>query len=154
MLFAGVLFVHLASFALYVGTGLVQLTVMKRSAAAAGEARAALEQLAATLLTKLELPAIFGSVLSGALLVMTNPAYMKQGWLHGKLLVVVVLLVLTHLEMFNAKAIVRLRDGAAPESEIAARKSRHALWGRIGGALVLALLFLVTFVRLGALRAG
>ena len=142
--------VHLACFAAYLGAGFAQLQMMKRSVAATGEVRRVYEELAASILVKIELPAIFGSVLTGAVFVALTPAFLKQGWLHGKLLCVVVLLVLSHLEMLNAKKIVRLRatHDAASENEIAARKSRHQVFGAIGTVAVVALLVCVTVVRL------
>ena len=76
---------------------------------------------------------------------------MRQGWLHGKLTCVLLLAVLSHLEMFNARKIVKAREAnaAGAEDEIARRKSRHASLGAVGSLLVVVLLVLVTFVRLG-----
>ena len=53
--------------------------------------------------------------------------------------------------MFNARKIVRARTerGDAAADEIASRKARHGTFGTIGAALVVVLLVLVTFVRLG-----
>ncbi len=154
MLTAALLLLHLVSFAAYLGAGFAQLQMMKRSARheASPEMRASYERLAATIVTKIELPAIFGAILSGMAFIMLNPFLMKQGWMHGKLTCVLVLAVLTHLEMFNAKAIVRTRDngGARADDEIARRKSRHTLLGTIGTVVLVALLILVTFVRLAA----
>jgi len=150
VLHAIVLLLHLACFAAYLGAGFAQLQMMKRSTGATGELQKVYEDLAASILVKLELPAIFGSVLTGAFFVAQTPEFMKQGWLHGKLLCVLVLLVLSHLEMFNAKKIGRLRreGGATAENEITARKSRHQIFGTIGTVAVVVLLVCVTVVRL------
>jgi hypothetical protein len=69
--------------------------------------------------------------------------------LHAKLAAVAVLLVLSHLEMFNARAIVRLRatGGTAAEAEIDARKKRHASMGLVGTACVVVVVVTVVFVR-------
>lgn len=149
-MFAGLLFVHLVCFATYLGAGFAQLQIMKRSRHLAPALRDDHEKLAASIVTKLELPAIMGSVLSGLGFVAMTPGFMKQGWLHGKLLCVLILLVLSHLEMFNARKIVRARaaSGEKADEEIDARKKKHELFGIIGGLAVAALLVLVTFVRL------
>jgi uncharacterized membrane protein len=149
-----VLLIHLVCFAAYLGAGFTQLQMMKLSArdGTPAEIRSAHERLSATIVTKIELPAIFGSILSGMVFVMQSPVLMKQGWLHGKLTCVLVLAVLSHLEMFNAKAIVRAREngGKGIEEEIQRRKARHSVFGAIGSVVVVVLLVLVTFVRLGA----
>ena len=158
MLTAALLFVHLVSFAAYLGAGFAQLQLMKLSAreGTLPELRNSYERLAATITTKIEVPAIFASVLSGMVFIMQNGALMKQGWLHGKLTCVLILLVLSHLEMFNARAIVRIREGGGKgaDDDIKARKARHTLFGTIGTVIVVVLLVLVTFVRLGAFSSG
>ena len=158
MLGAAVLLVHLVSFAAYLGAGFAQLQILKLSGrdGISTELRTAYEKLAATVLTKIELPAIFGALLSGVVFIVQNGALMKQGWLHGKLTCVLILLVLSHLEMFNARAIVRIREdgGKDAELQIKARKARHAAFGTVGTLVLVALLVLVTFVRLGAFSSG
>ncbi len=153
MLAAGLLLIHLVSFAAYLGAGFGQLQLMKRSRAEGitPEVRADREALAAGIVTKIELPAIMGSIASGVGFILQNPAVMKFGWLHGKLLCVLVLALLSHAEMFNARAIVKVRAarGDAGKDEIEARKKRHELLGLAGSLLVVAILILVTFVRFG-----
>jgi uncharacterized membrane protein len=151
MLAAALLLVHLVSFAAYLGAGFAQLQLLKSSAAKslAADVRADRESLAATIATRIELPAIMGSILSGIGFLAQNPALMKLGWLHGKLVCVVALAILSHLEMFNLRAIVRARKENASEDSIDKRKRKHATFGGIGTLLVVALLVLVTFVRLG-----
>lgn len=154
MIPSALLFVHLACFAAYVGAGFAQTQFVKRSLAEGLSAamRSEYESLAAAIVTKIELPAIMGSLLSGLGFLALTPALMKQGWLHGKLTVVLLLLVLSHVEMFNARKIVKARAAGGSEEDIVARKKRHGVYGGIGALLVVALLFLVTFVRLGAFR--
>jgi uncharacterized membrane protein len=151
MLVSTLLFVHLVSFAAYLGAGFAQTQMMKRSRSKdiSPEVRADREKTAASVITKIELPAIIGSILSGIGFIAQNPAVMKFGWLHGKLLCVVLLLGLSHAEMFNARKIVKARAANAKEEEIEAKKKRHDVYGTIGALLVVALLVLVTFVRLG-----
>ena len=154
MLTAGLLLVHLLCFAAYLGAGFAQLQMMKLSAreGISAEMRNAYERLSATILTKIEVPAIFGSILSGMVFIMQNPLLMKQGWIHGKLTCVLLLAVLSHLEMFNARAIARVREdgGVGVEDEVKRRKARHGRLGSVGTIVVVVLLLLVTFVRLGA----
>jgi len=150
---AALLFVHLVAFAAYLGSGFAQTQMMKQSAqpGTAAAIRDEYERLVAVIVTNIELPALFASMASGIAFIAQNPALMKQGWLHGKLTVVVLLAVLSHLEMFNARKIVRARasGAASADVEIAGRKRRHAAFGAVGALLVVVLLVLVTFVRLG-----
>jgi uncharacterized membrane protein len=152
VLTAALLFIHLVAFAAYLGAGFGQLQLMKASArpGTAPALRDAYERLSASVITRIEVPAIFASIASGIVFITQNPALMKQGWLHGKLLCVLLLAVLSHVEMFNARAIVRAREagGAGADDAIGKRKARHNLLGGVGTLLVVALLVLVTFVRL------
>ena len=77
------------------------------------------------------------------------PGFLRQHWLHGKLTAVAVLLVLSHLEMFNARGIVKARAarGDAAAAEIDARKKRHATMGVVATVLVAAVLLFVTVLR-------
>jgi uncharacterized membrane protein len=151
MPFSLVLLVHLVAFAAYIGAGFAQLQLLKRSRRAriGAELRDGLERLSAAIVTKIELPAIVGAIASGVGFVVLNPAVMRFGWLHAKLACVVLLAVLSHLEMFNARAIVKAREAKASEDGIDARKKRHEAYGAVGSLLVVVLLVLVTVVRLG-----
>jgi putative membrane protein len=143
--------IHLVGFAAYIGAGFAQQQLLKSSSrpSVATAVRDAYERLTATILTKIELPAVLAQVLSGIVYIVLNPGWMKMGWLHGKLLAVLILLVLSHIEMFNARAIVRLRAarGDQASTEIDARKKRHALLGAFGTLAVLAVIGLVVFGR-------
>lgn len=145
---AALLFVHLVAFAAYLGAGFAQTQMLKRSRALPPELATDHEKLAASIVTKIELPAIMGSIASGIGFVVQNPAVMKLGWLHAKLACVLLLAVLSHLEMFNARKIVKAR-AAGDTSAIDARKKRHEAFGAVGSLLVVVLMVLVTFVRLG-----
>jgi uncharacterized membrane protein len=140
---------HLVGFAAYVGAGFAQQQFMARSRGAglAAAVRDEYERLAAGILTRIELPAIFAQVVTGVVFVALTPGWLTQGWLHGKLTCVVVLLGLSHAEMFNARKIVKARaaggDGAG--DAIAARKARHATLGLVGTLAVVVLLVLVAY---------
>ncbi|HEX4446869.1 MAG TPA: DUF2269 family protein [Polyangiaceae bacterium] len=150
MFHKALILLHLVGFAAYLGAGFAQQQFMMRSARGglASAVRDEYERLAASILTSIELPAIFLQVVSGSLIVLMVPIWMNQGWLHAKLACVALLLVLSHLEMFNARKIVKARvaRGDAAADEIAARKNRHALFGLVG---TLALVAVVVLVALG-----
>jgi uncharacterized membrane protein len=142
------LLVHLVCFAAYLAAGFAQQQIMRRSTVLAPAIRDDQEKLAAGISTKIELPAIMGSIISGIGFVSMTPELMKQGWLHGKLLCVLILLVLSHVEMFNARRIVRARE-ANDSDEVDDRKKRHAMMGLVGAIAAVGLLICVTFLRLG-----
>lgn len=145
------LFFHLIGFAAYVGAAVTQQLLMRRSASVSltDDVRYDNEGLVAKIIVRFELPALLVSIGSGAIFVAIHPEWMRQAWMHGKLTCVVVLLVLSHLEMFNALKIVRLRKsgGSGMGDQITARKARHATFGTVGAVVVGLVLFLVAFVR-------
>ena len=141
--------VHLLGFAAYLGGAYAQLEFMKRSAKSglAAAVRDEYERLCATTITKVELPALIAQIASGVVNLVMTPAWLKMGWMHGKLTVVGILLVLSHLEMFNARKIVKLRAemGDKAKAEIENRKARHQKFGSVGTFLVMALVILVGY---------
>jgi uncharacterized membrane protein len=140
---------HLVGFAAYLGAGFAQQQLMARSArgGVAATVRDEYERLAAAIVTTIELPALMVQVGTGVVFLVLSPAWLQQGWLHGKLACVAALLVLSHVEMFNARTIVKVRaaGGAGASAEIDARKKRHAMFGSIGSLAVVALLVLVAY---------
>ncbi len=149
MLHKVLILLHLVGFAAYLGAGFAQQQFVTRSTrdGLAVAVRDDYERLAATIVTQIELPALFGQVLTGVVLVVLAPIWLTQGWLHGKLACVVVLLVLSHVEMFNARRIVKARSdrGEGANEEIAARKKRHATFGLFGTLAVVILVGLVAY---------
>jgi len=149
MLHKILILLHLVGFAGYIGAGFAQQQFVTRSArdGLVAAVRDEYERLAATIVTQIELPALFAQVATGVALIVLAPLWLMQGWLHGKLACVVVLLVLSHLEMFNARRIVKARSarGDAANAEIAGRKKRHATFGLFGTLAVVTLLALVAY---------
>jgi protoporphyrinogen IX oxidase len=149
MIHKGLILLHLVGFAAYLGAGFAQQRFMARSAreGLAPAVRDEYERLAASVVTQIELPALFAQVVTGVVFIALVPQWLKEGWLHGKLTCVLALLVLSHLEMFNARRVVKARvargDGA--NAEIAARKARHATFGLLGSAAVVVLVVLVAY---------
>ncbi len=152
MALGGILVVlHLVGFAAFLGASFAQRQLMSMSTrdGLTPALRDEYERLAAAVLTKIEVPALFAQVVTGVGFIAEAPDYLHQHWLHAKLTAVVILLVLSHLEMFNARRIVRERAarGDAAKDEIAARKRRHAAMGVAEAALIAAILLLVTVLR-------
>jgi putative membrane protein len=149
MLHKIMILLHLVGFAGYLGAGFAQQQFVTRSAhdGLARAVRDEYERLAATIVTQIELPALFTQVFTGVVLIALAPLWLTQGWLHGKLACVAVLLVLSHLEMFNARKITKTRSarGDTANEEIAARKKRHAKFGLFGTLAVFILLALVAY---------
>jgi hypothetical protein len=131
---------HLVGFAAFVGAACAQQQLMRSSSGAS---------LAAAVRDDREALALFAQLGTGILLVVSEPGYLRQHWLHGKLSAVLLLLVLANLELINARKIVALRAarGAGTEGEIAARKRRHAVLGAVGAVAVVAVLLFVTVLR-------
>jgi uncharacterized membrane protein len=143
------IFLHLVGFAAYLGAGFAQQQFITRSTrdGIASAVRDEYERLAASIVTQIELPALFLQVATGVTLVVLTPLWLTQGWLHGKLACVVVLLGLSHAEMFNARKIVKAREaqGDGASDAIRARKARHATFGLVGTLAVAVLLVLVAY---------
>lgn len=142
---------HLVGFAAFLGGAFAQQRLMQTSARAdlPPAARNERESLAATICTQVELPALFAQLATGIGLVVLQPGYLKQHWLHGKLTFVLLLFVLAHIEMINARKIVSRRAEGGPhaETDIAALKKRHALLGSVGTVAVVLVLLFVTVLR-------
>ncbi len=149
MLHKVLILLHLVGFAGYLGAGFAQQQFVTRSmrGGLTAAVRDEYERLAAAIVTQMEVPALFGQVVTGVGLIALAPIWLTQGWLHGKLACVAVLLVLSHLEMFNARRIVKARGdrGDAANDEIAARKKRHATFGLFGTLAVVVLIGLVAY---------
>ena len=143
------IFLHLLGFAAFLGAAFAQQQFITRSTrdGLASAVRDEYERLAASILAQIELPALFLQVATGITLIVLTPLWLTQGWLHGKLTCVVVLLGLSHAEMFNARKIVKAREaqGEGANDAIRARKSRHATLGLVGTLAVAVLLVLVAY---------
>jgi protoporphyrinogen IX oxidase len=144
-----IILLHLVGFAAYLGAGFAQQQFMTRSARVGFEPdlRDEYERLAASIVTSIELPALFVQVATGVVLVVMAPIWIHQGWLHAKLVCVAVLLVLSHLEMINARKLVKARAerGDTARDEIASRKAWHGRYGLLGTAALVTLVALVAY---------
>jgi uncharacterized membrane protein len=151
MLLSVLLLLHLLGFAAFVGGALAQQQFMRLSARAGqvSAVRDEYERLAASVCTRVELTGLFAQVLTGVGLVVAVPGFLTQHWLHAKLTAALIVLVLAHVEMINARRIVKARQarGDAADGEIAGRKKRQATVGALVNVLLLAILLLVTVLR-------
>lgn len=147
-LYSTALLAHLLGFAGWIGAGIAQQRFMSASRTPRLEPilRDQYERLSALLVTRIELVAAILSIASGLVILYLRPGLMKNPGMHIKLTLVFLILVLTHLEMFNARRIVRLRAAGGDDQPIASRKSRHAIYGWIGALLLAGILITVTFV--------
>jgi uncharacterized membrane protein len=149
MVHKALIFIHLFGFAAYLGAGFAQQQFMARSLAPGivSEVRDEYERLAAAIVTMIELPALFVQIGTGVAFLFLSPMWLTQGWLHGKLTCVVLLLALSHAEMFNARKIVKARTarGDAASPEIARWKARHGTFGAVGTLAVVTVLALVAY---------
>src|ERR1700733_6159159 len=145
------LLLHLVGLAVFLGGAFAQQRFMKMSAKTGltTAVRDEYERLSAAIVTKVEVPGLFAQVFTGLGIILLQPYLLQQHWLHAKLTAVVLLLVLSHFEMFNARRLVRARAtrGDAAAGEIASRKKRHAQMGAAGTVLVVAVLLLATVLR-------
>jgi uncharacterized membrane protein len=151
MVLATLLLLHLLGFAAFVGGAVAQQQLMKRSAlpGVPPAVRDAYERASAAVSTKVELTGLFLQVLSGVGAVVVLPGFLQQHWLHAKLTVVLVLLVLAHVEMINARKVVKARQarGEAANEEIAARKRRLSVVGTAVDVLIGIVILLATVLR-------
>jgi uncharacterized membrane protein len=138
---------HLVGFAAFLGGAFAQQQLLKTSVGLPPPARDERESLAAAICTKIEVPGLMAQLVTGVLFLVHEPEYLQQHWLHGKLTAVLALLVLSHLEMFNARKIVALRSAGGADTEIAALKKKHATMGAVGTVAVIAILVFVTVLR-------
>lgn len=141
-----VVVLHLFGFAIFLGAAAAQQALMQRSARAdvTPPIRDEYERLSATIVAKIESPALFVQIAIGLYLAITNTAFFKQHWMHAKLTAVFLILGLAHAEMANARKIVKARAerGDAAADEIAGRKAKHARMGAIGAVLIVAVVTL------------
>lgn len=96
---------HLIGLVFWVGSLLVVTHVLAlHTEEASPEARAALGRLESKLLKSLAHPGAAIMVITGFILVAHDPNYLRQFWLHAKLLLVVILVVLDLRLTFRARA--------------------------------------------------
>lgn len=144
-------FVHYLGFSLAIGAAVAGGIALRRARRAPVLERVGLEDAAATIVTRAELPGLFVAVFGGILATAANPRLLRVDesgvgpWLHIKLVMVMALLVVCHLKMFSARRLVRQRSHAASEAdcEVLARRTRRL--DALGLALAFAIMLVATF---------
>jgi len=100
-----VLVFHLIGLVFWLGSLLVVTHVLAvHSEESSSEARAALGRLEMRLFKRLAHPGAALTVITGAILIGANPHYLQEHWLHAKLLLIAVLIVLDLRVYFRATA--------------------------------------------------
>jgi hypothetical protein len=77
-----------------------------------------------------ELPFAFALILTGVGLLLMTPGFLKAAWMHMKLTLVLIAVILTHLKMFNAKRMVKAAM-AGQNDELMARGKRQFVFGML-----------------------
>ncbi len=110
------LLVHLPAMILWVGSLLLQMSVLAAHGQEGGaEARAALSRIETRIFRRYVHPAAAFVVLSGLLLLLLDPSgYLRAGWFYGKLLLVIVLIGLDLRIYLRARAFQAGRIAMSP----------------------------------------
>jgi uncharacterized membrane protein SirB2 len=143
--------VHYAGFEIAIGASVSAQSMLNAARKHTAASRAGIEDSAASILAKLNLAGLFVALFGGILLIVQNPAVLKPAesgagpWLHIKLLLVFILLVVAHLRMFRAKKLVRTRAGGGTEAECEVLTGKALMFGKIDFALTAAIFFVATF---------
>jgi putative membrane protein len=100
------LFLHVLSIAVAIGAGAAHIQLMREASKGGSDARNFVLG-ARAIQIKTELPGYVLALLTGIPMVVMSPSYLKMGWMHAKLTLVVLLLGYLHLEGRKSKAILR-----------------------------------------------
>lgn len=140
------LYLHIVSFAAYAGSAVAAGNILKNSKRPGLDPAGRLSWLTAgaSTITKVELPFAFALILTGVGLLLMTPGFMKAAWMHMKLTLVLIAVILTHLKMFNAKRMVKAAM-AGQTDELMARGKRQFVFGMMSLALGLLIVGLAVF---------
>jgi len=143
--------IHYFGFALAVGASIAALRIHGMVRESEAPAKAALEAAARAIIVKIEIPGQFLAMFGGLVAIVLNPNLLKPAlsgagpWLHIKLLLVLILLVVAHLRMFRSARLVRERAGGASEAELDALLGKALMFGKIDLVLAVLIFVLATF---------
>lgn len=107
--------IHYSGFALALGASFAVQRIMASAREHSAAQRAGLE-IAARKVILVELIGIFVAIFGGIFAIVLNPTVFGP-WLHVKLLMVMILLVVSHLKMFRLARLVRERADGASEAD-------------------------------------
>lgn len=150
--YATLKFFHFAAFAAAVGGALAVQRAVRTSREHSAGQRAGLEIAARKLAVSVEISGAFGALIFGIALLVADdfrqlkPATSGAGpWLHLKLTLVMIALVVSHLRMFRLARLVRMRDSGGTEAELDALTKKAMLLGNITLVLYMAIIFVAVF---------
>ena len=142
---------HFIGFAMAAGGSFAAFRAHAAARRESAPEKAGWEGAAAEIVTKVELPGLFLALFAGIALVAMNPAQLspaKSGagpWLHLKLTLVLVLLVVSHLRMFRSRKLARERSQGVAEVDCDALLGRAQKLARIDLALFATVFFVAIF---------
>ena len=136
-------FLHVLMAAIGVGAMISQyalLLLFRRSSD--NTVRRASESMAFAIAKKVTSPAFLIALLLGLLMAILNTSYFKLGYIHVKLLFVIILTGLTYIEIANFRKMQQAAD-VKDEVAINALKKRHIIFMAVGSVLVLGIFYLI-----------
>ncbi len=145
-------FLHFLGFTLAVGGSYAAQRAIRLSREHSAAQRAGIEAAARKIVVSVELIGAFLALIAGVALLIADdmrqlkPATSGAGpWMHIKLTLVLLVLVVAHLRMFRLARLVRERDAGASEADCEALAKKALLLGNVGLALYLAIVFVAIF---------
>jgi uncharacterized membrane protein len=144
-------FIHFFGLALAIGPCVAALLLLRSAKKADAGQRPGIERAAADLVSRVEIPGVFVSILGGILLVVERPEVFDPArsgagpWLHIKLALVMGALVIAHVRMFNVKRLVRERASGGAEADLDRMLDHGRRLDLAGVAIYTAILFVVCF---------
>jgi len=156
---AGLRLLHFIGFTLAVGGGFAAQRVIGLAREHSAAQRAGIEIAAKRIIIMVELIGLMVALAAGIALLAQNPNHLIPSasgagpWLHIKLVLVAIVLVIAHLRMFRLARLVRERDAGASEAECEALLTKAARLGQLDLALY-ALIFFVAIFRYALFTNG
>lgn len=93
---------------------------------------------------RLEMPALTLAVILGLSIAIVHGGYWKQGWLHAKIAIAIILLGLSHMGAAALRRLGKLRAASGAEDQITAMRSRLLVFGIAMALLTIIIIYLVT----------
>jgi len=135
---------HLVAVMVAVGGAISQFIIVSKSRQAGAADAAAYEKIALAVFRVLAFPGVMLAFLVGLGLALKLEAFSGNPWLHAKMTLALIWLVLAHMELSGLKKMISQR-AAANSNAVGKIKSRHLLIGKINLVLILAIVYLAVF---------
>ena len=134
---------HLFFIIMGVGGALGQFLLVRRFRQAHPSDAEASEKMAVVLARFLEVYGLLFALITGVLLAFKMDAF-RNGYLHVKILLVLIVVGLSHMELSNLKRMVALR-AAGKSSEEGQLKQKHLMFTSVSLLLIVVITWLVVF---------